>query len=131
LLKKGIEMMTNKTQMTANNHFLHVKVGPGFPIGNMEEEALRGKAIRFYWDIFRLLHKNQEWLRNQDLTRSLRLSFEDDFDEDQDEENIAHFDEDEYSDDDVFLPAESSFLEEDSLFEEEDEMDLKDELYYK
>jgi hypothetical protein len=126
-----MEMMTKRIQMPANNHFLHIKVGSGLSIDQVEEGALRGKAIRFYWDIFRLLQKNQEVIRDQDLTRSLRLSFEDDFDEDIDEDYIAHPDEEDYFDDDAFLPRESSFMEEDNLLEEDEEMDSKDELFYK
>jgi hypothetical protein len=111
--------------MTANYRYLHLKVGLGFPIDKMEEGPIRERAIRFYWDIFQLLNKDPGQRREAPQARVLRLSFEDDFDEDS-------FENDDF-DEDVFIPGGDLFKEEDGLFEEDEEEgpDFKDELYYK
>lgn len=122
-------MMTRRIQMTAKNPFLHIQVGAGFPIGTMEEGPIRNKATRFYWDIYQLLYKDGVPLPEHDRSRIFRLSFEDDFDEDL----VDNFDQDDYSDDDVFLPGENLFKEDgDSLDEgEEKGPGFRNELYYK
>ena len=81
-------MMTRRIQMTASNPFLHVQVGAGFPIATMEESPIRNKAIRFYWDIYQLLYKDRSQLPDHDRTRVFRLSFEDDFDGDLEEDDF-------------------------------------------
>jgi hypothetical protein len=115
--------------MTANNHFLHIQVGAGLPIGTIEEGPIRNKAIRFYWDIYQLLYKDGAPLPEHDRSRVFRLSFEDDFGEDLE----GDFYQDDYSDDDVFLPGENLLKEDgDSLDEEEENRTgFRNELFYK
>jgi hypothetical protein len=122
-------MMTRGIQMTANNHFLHIQVGAGLPIGTIEEGPIRNKAIRFYWDIYQLLYKDGAPLPEHDRSRVFRLSFEDDFGEDLE----GDFYQDDYSDDDVFLPGENLLKEDgDSLDEEEENRTgFRNELFYK
>jgi hypothetical protein len=115
-------MIKKRIHMTANNSYLHLKVGVGFPIHKLEEGFIREKAIRFYWELFGLLKKDPDLLKEDYQSRVLRLSFEDDFGAD------GYVDDD--FDDDVFIPGEDLFREEDSLFEEEDP-EPKGELFYK
>jgi hypothetical protein len=115
--------------MTANNNFLHLKVGLDFTTGKQEEGFLREKATHFYWGVYQFLNKAPVLLRHDPQARVLRLSFEDDFEEER-------FEEDDFLDGD-FIPVadllkeEDDFLDEDDSLEEEEASDLKDELFYK
>jgi hypothetical protein len=123
LLKQGKEMMTNRIQMTANNSYLHLTVGAAAPNGRKEEGPLRQKATRFYWDLFQFLKKDPHMLLEAPQARVLRLSFEDDFEEE------VFLDEDAEEED--LLPEEDLFEEDDGLFEEGEEPASNNELFYK
>ena len=117
--------MRNRIQMTANTSFLHLKVGRDFSIGKAQEGLLREKATCFYWGVFQLLHKGPVLLRHDPRARVLRLSFEDDFEEEEEELEEGGF-----------IPVADLLQEEDLLDEEgspddEEAADLKDELFYK
>jgi hypothetical protein len=119
--------MTTRNQMTANNSYLHLKVGAVTPTEKREEGPFRQKAIRFYWDLFQLLKKDPEMLLEAPQGRVLRLSFEDDFEDEFEEEQVL----DEDRDEEILLPEEDLFIEEEGPFEEEEEGVSKNELYYK
>jgi hypothetical protein len=115
--------------MTAQTSFLHLKVGLDYPIGKMEEGILREKATCFYWHVFRFLNKAPELLRHDPRSRVLRLSFEDDFEEEE-------LEDDDFLNGDLIpvadlLKEEDDLLEEEDSLEEEDASDLKDALFYK
>ena len=117
--------MRNRIQMTANTSFLHLKVGRDFSIGKAQEGLLREKATCFYWGVFQLLNKGPVLLRHDPRARVLRLSFEDDFEEEEEE-----------LEEDGFIPVADLLQEEDLLEEagaedEEQAADLEDELFYK
>lgn len=117
--------MRNRIQMTANTSFLHLKVGRDFSIGKAQDGLLREKATCFYWGVFQLLNKGPVLLRHDPRARVLRLSFEDDFEEEEEELEEGGF-----------IPVADLLQEEDLLEEEgsEDEdqaVDLEDELFYK
>jgi hypothetical protein len=116
--------MRNGIQMTANSSFLRLKVGRDISIGKSEQGLLREKATCFYWGVFQLLNKAPGLFRHDPRARVLRLSFEDDFEEEDELEE------------DGFIPVADLLQEEDLLDEEgspddEEAADLKDELFYK
>ena len=101
--------MRNGIQMTANNSFLRLKVGRNISIGKSEEELLREKATCFYWGVFQLLNKAPGLFRHDPRARVLRLSFEDDFEEEEDE-----------LEEDGFIPV-ADLLQEEDLLERSEE----------
>lgn len=116
--------MTRKMQLTPETQVMPPEAGTGLPFAAKEEGAIVDKALGFYWDIFLLGNPEDHQQR-----RAFSLSFEDDFDEDLEEA----FDEDEYFDEDVFLPREDLLKEDDGFLDEEDghTLGLRNELYYK
>lgn len=121
IVKQVLEMMTRTNQVTANNSFLHLKVGLEALVSKTEEGIIREKAIRLYWGLYQLLHQTPALKDPNDPERVLRLSFEDDFDPD--------FDDD--AEDGAFVPIADLLKEEDDVTGTEEDREPTSDLHYK